>query len=83
MDTHEILHETFWNQPLAKRDSVKSPYQTCELQFQTMTNNIFKRKYKNNEQTKKKQKKQQKKNKKKQKKSNLIKFDQMYGFDQI
>ena len=38
-----------------------------------MTNNIFKRKYKHNEQTKKT------KINKKTKKSNLIKFDQMYA----
>ena len=45
LDTHEILHETFWNQPLAKRESVKIPCQTCELQFPTRTNNTaFKKK---------------------------------------
>ena len=53
LDTHEILHETFWNQPLAKRESVKIPCQTCELQFPTRTNNTAFRKKMHKQLTKK------------------------------
>ena len=53
LDTHEILHETFWNQPLAKRESVKIPCQPCELQFPTRTNNTAFRKKMHKQRTKK------------------------------
>ena len=68
LDTHEILHETFWNQPLAKRESVKIPCQPCELQFPTRTNNTAFRKKMHKQRTKK---------------TNLIKCMVLIKFDQI